>query len=569
MKINKYFAIAALAAAAAGTLSSCDKDGDTIYTNGAPDAELEGSATEIVLDVNKLDALVMTVYWNENGDISLSDPRVEAPDHANSNVLQMASDADFSNVVEETMAGGVYQRQFTCRELNNLVSRLGMEGGVEAPLYVRIKSSLGANLTPKYSNTLVYSVTPYLIDMTVGFVLDASQNDTGRTLASPESNGIYSGFIGAGSWENWWLREGNNTVWGNDGVTGTAFVMGNNTTGLDVWNFWYPGMSGCYYTVVNTTINEWSALYISELKLGGDITGDMVYDRKANHWTYTFNATAGTVSVTLTGAGKQYNAATGTDDAAAADTPAAFSGSADNLEFGQTASPVTLSIPANGETTITLDLNDPLKWTLKAEAGGSGPVVVVPPMIYLSGVYGEWNFDYYLKLYNEDNMTYGGALPVNSEWGYKIYTEAENWDNFYSMVAGGTGFEGKLEANGQNNVAAPEPGFYLFDVSLSGLTYKVTPITSVSYTGLNDDWSLSPMTATEIPGVYTAEIEKTANTPWGVKIILNENWDLFFGGNGTPGELVLYRDGFEGDNDLPNGKHKLTVDLTKGTYSYE
>ena len=124
----------------------------------------------------------------------------------------------------------------------------GMEGGVEAPLYVRIKSSLGANLTPKYSNTLVYSVTPYLIDMTVGFVLDASQNDTGRTLASPESNGIYSGFIGAGSWENWWLREGNNTVWGNDGVTGTAFVMGNNTTGLDVWNFWYPGMSGCYYT---------------------------------------------------------------------------------------------------------------------------------------------------------------------------------------------------------------------------------------------------------------------------------------------------------------------------------
>lgn len=569
MKINKYFAIAALAAAAAGTLSSCDKDGDTIYTNGAPDAELEGSATEIVLDVNKLDALVMTVYWNENGDISLSDPRVEAPDYANSNVLQMASDADFSNVVEETMAGGVYQRQFTCRELNNLVSRLGMEGGVEAPLYVRIKSSLGANLTPKYSNTLVYSVTPYLIDMTVGFVLDASQNDTGRTLASPESNGIYSGFIGAGSWENWWLREGNNTVWGNDGVTGTAFVMGNNTTGLDVWNFWYPGMSGCYYTVVNTTINEWSALYISELKLGGDITGDMVYDRKANHWTYTFNATAGTVSVTLTGAGKQYNAATGTDDAAAADTPAAFSGSADNLEFGQTASPVTLSIPANGETTITLDLNDPLKWTLKAEAGGSGPVVVVPPMIYLSGVYGEWNFDYYLKLYNEDNMTYGGALPVNSEWGYKIYTEAENWDNFYSMVAGGTGFEGKLEANGDNNIAAPEPGFYLFDVSLSGLTYKVTPITSVSYTGLNDDWSLSPMTATEIPGVYTAEIEKSANTPWGVKIILNENWDLFFGGNGTPGELVLYRDGFEGDNDLPNGKHKLTVDLTKGTYSYE
>ena len=51
--------------------------------------------------------------------------------------------------------------------------------------------------------------------------------------------------------------------------------------------------------------------------------------------------------------------------------------------------------------------------------------------------------------------------------------------------------------------------------------------------------------------------------------MLNDNWDLFFGGNGTPGELVLYRDGFEGDNELANGTHTLTVNLSKGTYSYQ
>ena len=62
---------------------------------------------------------------------------------------------------------------------------------------------------------------------------------------------------------------------------------------------------------------------------------------------------------------------------------------------------------------------------------------------------------------------------------------------------------------------------------------------------------------------------KTANTPWGVKILLNDSWELFFGGNGTPGELALYRDGFEGDNDFPEGTVIiLTVDLAKGTYSY-
>ena len=158
---------------------------------------------------------------------------------------------------------------------------------------------------------------------------------------------------------------------------------------------------------------------------------------------------------------------------------------------------------------------------------------------------------------------------MNSEWGYRIYTEPDAWDNYWTMVDGGTAFSGQLVNNGEGNIAAPEAGFYLFDVNMGDLTYKLTPVTKVSYTGLNDDWSLTEMTATGEPGVYTAQFEKTANTPWGVKIVLNDNWDLFFGGNGTPGELALYRDGFEGDNELSEGTHTLTVNLSKGTYSYE
>lgn len=100
------------------------------------------------------------------------------------------------------------------------------------------------------------------------------------------------------------------------------------------------------------------------------------------------------------------------------------------------------------------------------------------------------------------------------------------------------------------------------------MKYKLYPVSKVSYTGLNDDWSLTEMQATETPGVYTATVTKSANTPWGVKIIINENWDLFFGGNGTPGELVLFHDGFEGDNELENGTYTLTADLAKGTYTY-
>ena len=568
MTFNKYIAAAGLAVMLLGA-QGCDKDGDTINTDGPDRAEVSGVASDIVLDKDQLQSLALTISWNENGKISLSDPLVAAPEGAATNTVQFSADPEFASVVDDNVESGVYYRQYTCEALNNLVGRLGLEGGVKGTVYIRVKTVLGANIDPKYSDVHTITVTPYFIDMSIGFVLDASQNDTGRTLWSPASDGIYSGFIGAGSWENWWLREGNNTVWGNDGVTGTAFVMGNNTTGLDVWNFWYPSPSGCYYTVVNTRTNEWSALYIGELTLGGDLSGAMTYDRKANKWTYTFDATPGILSVTLSATGKQYNTATGTDDAAAVDTPVGFGGVAGNVSFDSAAQAISVDVAAAGETTLTLDLSDPRGWTLTAGAGSAGPVETVPPMIYLSGVQPDWDFSNYLKLYNEDNRTYGGALQVNSEWGYRIYTEAEAWDNYWTMVDGGTAFSGQLVNNGEGNIAAPEAGFYLFDVNMGDLTYKLTPITKVSYTGLNDDWSLTEMTAADEPGVYTAQFEKTANTPWGVKIVLNDNWDLFFGGNGTPGELVLYRDGFEGDNELANGTHTLTVNLSKGTYSYQ
>ncbi len=566
MKINKFAAMLCLVSALSSGIASCSKDGDTIYTSGAPETTIEGTNSDIVLDSENLGALVLTVYWNENGNISLSDPEVAPPANAATNTIQMATDETFANPVEETMAGGVYMRQYTCSELNSIASRLGIEGGTTSPLYIRVKTLVGVNLTPSFSNVMCVNLTPYFIDMSLGFVLDASQADTGITLASPELNGVYTGFIGASSWFNWWLREGNNTIWGNYGEDGKVFVIDNTLSDTAPWNFWFPGIAGCYYTTVDTPAREWSALLIPALTVSGDINGDMVYDRKSNKWTYTFNAEAKTYNISISGTGKLYNTSTGTDDQAAIDTPVGFGGSSDRLTFGSAASSVSVAVATAGETTLTLDLNDPMKWTVTAGAGGAGPVVEVPKLLYMSGIYGDWTFDYYLKLYNEDNQTYGGVAPVDSEWGYKLYPEANNWDLFYTMVDGGNAYEGNLTMEGDGNIAAPEAGLYLFDVNIGDLKYRVYPVNSVSYSGLNDDWNIYPMTATDQPGVYTAEVEKTANTPWGVKILINENWDLFFGGGS--GELLLYRDGFDGDNDFANGTLILTVDLVKGTYNY-
>lgn len=73
------------------------------------------------------------------------------------------------------------------------------------------------------------------------------------------------------------------------------------------------------------------------------------------------------------------------------------------------------------------------------------------------------------------------------------------------------------------------------------------------------------------PEVFTAEFEKRQETPWGVKVLINGDWSLFFGGGG--GLLKLGHSdattGFDGDNDLTVGQtYILTVDLGKQTYSY-
>lgn len=570
MKIIQYIPLVCIACIAC-IWTSCSNDGDTIYTTGGDALVLRGTSDDIVLNYDQLDALAMTLYWNDNGQISTSDARVAAPDYAITNTIQFSADNTFATTVDFTMEQGVYQKQFTVGELNSTVDRIGLEGGVATPVYIRVRGTLASNQTPQYSNTLQLQITPYLIDMTIGHYLDASQEDTGMSLYSPDSNGIYKGFIGAGAWANWFLQEGNGVTWGNNGASGTAFAMTSSVSGIDMWNYWYPGITGCYYTVVDTPANAWSALLIPTLTVAGDINGTMEYNRQDNIWRLSFTAASeSTANITISGTGKQYNISTGTDDSAAIDTPVAFGGTSDALTFGSEATTIAVNIPASGASTLEIDLKNPRQWTARVVGGEAEPEEIVSQHLFMSGIDdgingGNWTFENFLILYNEDSKLYGGACQVNSQYGYKFYTEADNWDDCFGMVDGGTAFEGSLSADG-GNITAPEAGLYVFDVSLTANTYHLYAVNSVAYSGLNDDWNIHAMQATDQAGVYTADVEKTANTPYGVKVLINDNWDLAFGGG--DGVLRLYQDGFDGDNDLENGTYTLTVNLCNGTYTY-
>lgn len=566
MKINNIIGTGIATAMAVLCLTACDSDIEPVYVNPADDISLAGASTDVILTPDNPQALAMTIYWSGDGQLSLSDNTLQAPVNAADETIQLSDNEEFTNTIDLSVEKGVRSRQFLCEELNSLLGRLGYEAEHTAPLYIRIRSVLAANMEPAYSTTIKVMVQPYRIHLTFGTVLDKDWNETAMRLASPQEDGIYRGFMGVNGWTNWWFREANNIVWGNLGEAGMTF---HASSADDHWNFWFPDPAGCYYTTLNTVEGWWSALHIDGLSVSGDISGEMVYNLKANQWTLPVNmATAGTVTINIQGHGSLYNRET-TDMGPAIQQPVAFGGNSGSLTFGDTGSSIKVELPA-GETTLVLDLTDPLAFSIAA--GEAAPEPEAEPRLYFSGVVTWDGFDDYLTLYDEATLSYGGAHWVDSEWGYRAYPQPD-WSVAYKAAEGSTPTSGTLViADSDGNIPAPEAGLYVMDFNLKDLTYTLTAINTVTYTGLNDDWSEHEMTqSADNPEIFTAEFVKQQETPWGVKVLINNDWSLFFGGG--YGTLLLGHSdattGFDGDNALTVGEtYVLTVDLGKQTYSY-
>ena len=565
MKTTRYIIASLLAAA---TLAACDKDGDIITTGGVLPVELSGSG-DVVIDKEHTSGLALTLNWTDNSRLTTNDERVQTPIGTAVNTLQFSKTDGFETPIEILTESGTTSMQFTAETLNSLVGRVGLESDVASPLYIRMRSVLANNVAPMYSNVYQIKVTPYSIDMTLGFVLDAGRNDTGNTLASVNSDGIYSGFLGVSGWYNWWLLEGNGVMWGNigDDGGGKPFVISSND---QHWNFWFPGPAGCYYTVVNTARQEWSALHIPTLTVNGDINGEMTYDRKANRWTLSFkSAQTGTATIRIFGTGSQYNSQTGTDDAAAVSTPVAFGMENGKLTFGTTATDISVNVGVKGDATLSLDLTDPKDWKCEVTEGSDTPSEV-PQILYVLGNDDTWNYDQYLTLYDEDNLCYAAAVNFNCSWGYYFSKEYQGWDHI-NQDPSTSEWKLILDGTDENNIQAPGKGLYVTIASLGWMSYwygMSDPISTVSFAGFNDNWDLTEMTADpEHPGVYRAKVTATADTPWGVQILLNGSWEHMFG---------TYKDGTlrwsKKEDGAPKGwevgkTYTFTVDLCKCTYS--
>lgn len=543
--------------------SACKKDGNIIQLFGIDSSDLMTSETSVVLKKETAASAVLALTWSKS-NLSISDTSMSIPNSVPNETIEVSASNSFSTITTIVPTGNTYT--FNGAALNTLGKNIGFKADISSPMYFRIKTALGKNTTPHYSGVKTVNVTCYSLDMSIGFILDSKKADTGFKLYSPNSDGNYVGFAGVTAWYNWFLLEGDGTTWGNLPVDGNAFALSKEST---AWNFWYPGLTGCYYSTLSTNTKEWTATYIPALTVSGDVNATMTFDRTAVKWFVSFTTTAANQNVKVTCANASlYNKTTSTTDANAIAKTIGFVPHADStLTFDwNSASAGNITISKAGDYTLTFNLANPKAWTYQIK---SGKAVVAKPLskkLYLpgidDGISGSWTFKNYLNLVSEADSTYAGVVLVNSLWGYNMALDSGEWTNVYKMGSAA----GTLAFKGSSNITAPSAGLYLIQADLKNLTYSYTAVTSLSYAGFNDNWGMVTMNTTSVDGVYASNITINAASQWGGKLYLNGGWNDFYGGAG--GTLTYKGNGITDDATIGAGTYDLIANIRSNSYVF-
>ncbi|MCD7937670.1 MAG: DUF5114 domain-containing protein [Tannerellaceae bacterium] len=553
-------------------LSACEEDGDKIYLSSPASSELLATKSEAVLLQDNADELAIAFTWTKS-TVTISDESMGVADDQITTYLEISATEDFSGDVTEAEVTGL-QKSYTVAELNTLATNAGLQPEVAGNVYFRLAATTGSNINPVHSNVVTVRITTYRIDMSIGFILDGNKDMTDMRLSSPTENGVYTGFMGVTAWYNFYLMEGDGTIWGENAE------MFEISTASNIWNLWFPSPAGSYYVIIDTPAKEWSALYLPELTVSGDIAGEMTFDRPNNRWIYVFNATStGSRTIRLNTTGKLFNHSVGDNADAAIDTPVAFSQDGDRLtiELNGQGGSITVAVPETGDCTLIVDLNDPHNWVCTITSG-IDESDDIPEVLYLPGIddliSGAWTFDNYVTLYDEDKLNYAGVFHVNSEWGYTIHTEYDNWNDKYTWISGDA-YAGTIAFKDENNenIPAPAPGVYVIDISTKELTYELLALENTIYlvglnTGENDEWLFDTLLPLASPGVYSGSITIEKASAWGFAISLfNNDWNHQFGG--SDGKLYYQGGNITDDANLAPGTYTMTVDLINETYTIE
>nr|WP_319397776.1 DUF5114 domain-containing protein [uncultured Carboxylicivirga sp.] len=563
MKNHILYIIIALFA----VFTSCEKEGDKLTVSGLTDPTVVASGESVVLKPAMRKAPVLALSW-EDSKLEVNDPAYGVTDEFPYVRIELSATEDFKTYQSIQPTSSVHA--ITGGKLNTICRLLGFEPDVKQTLYIRVNTSYGRNTTPLYGNVLTFDVTTYYVDLYRASILNKEREDTGYKLYSPEANGVFYGFTGVDAWYNWFMMDGDYELWGNDGVAGTAFLLSSDEPTF--FNMWYPGASGCYFTTVNTPKSQWNTISIPTLSVSGAVTGEMTFDQDEVKWVFPITTSEDNATVKVsTKDAALYNMSTG--DREGEKTEIGFIPSADgSLTFAESADAATeFTFGAAGDYTLTLYLSDysNLYYEIKDGIDQPDPEPEVYENLYLIGITaGDWNFDNYISLLSEADLTYAGIVNANSEWGYQMAVEVDNWSDVYTMGQA----EGTLEFKGEGNIPAPAAGITLVQADLKNLTYSHTSVGNEIYlAGLNDVWNFTDAILTNTgnePGIYTGTAEVYQATTYGVKIYLQaDNWDTFMAG--STDKLILNGNDAPEAIGLANGTYNVTVDLIGGTCTFQ
>lgn len=543
---------------------SCEKDGDKLIVTepGAP-TEFSASSSEIVLSSDGVDALALSLFWNEGALPEVSDPTVALPDDLTNLSMQFSASEDFASYTEMYLEADQTSLQFTGGELSQLLMKLGMTEVQQYIVYVRLAVKMGEKYT--YSDVLVLKITPYAVE--TGWMQIVSKTDATDVLATlyckDATPALFEGFaVPAGGWYNCFFIAADGTQWGCN-ADWTAFSLVANSEN----NCWFAEPSGCQYVYADTANELWWHINVPTVNVNIDGTPvELKYTKSAGGYSGTITTSSANTAITVTGTGARFDITTGTD-AGIAGIPYPFClvpSGAGSFEFINAESTTdSFTIENAGTYTITFNVSE-YTWTLK-EGAEEPPVVSYPENVAMY---------YYLKESSDklglacdmaktaEDGIFEGFIWTDPDWGanfsgFRFHTDemiySSNGDGQY--VLGEGGWNCWSSNTGMNYVVA----------DFTTMTWSETKVTQVAVAGDFNSWSIDSDQFAFNMETGKWEIEcNIANVEWGIQFVLGDEsntWRWIYKDSEGDGILSL-----QGDNYIPQvGKYKIVLDLSNFT----
>lgn len=146
--------------------------------------------------------------------------------------------------------------------------------------------------------------------------------------------------------------------------------------------------------------------------------------------------------------------------------------------------------------------------------------------VYVVGNGNGWSWS--TRLFTSDYINYQGFAFLNGEFKF---TGTAGWNNdLGNYGAGATNYE-LLNGSNTNFQLDGNPGLYLINLNLPGLTYKKTLISSVGVVGSCNGWNAgAPIEMSPSDDYLTWEAEVTLTDTYEFKFCMNHGWDINLGG---------------------------------------